>query len=91
MHTNTLAPPSGYISAINVICRIFVTNISRFFLHHYILFYLAQLLSMNRQIRHVHRAFKLPLCILSGKLLTFPMVKSKTIYSIKCSLRKNSP
>ena len=33
----------------------------------------------NWQICHTHQAFKLPFCIFSGKLQTFPTVKSKTI------------
>ena len=33
----------------------------------------------NWQICHTHQAFKCPLCTFSGKLRTFPTVKSKTI------------
>ena len=33
----------------------------------------------NWKICHTHQAFKLPLCTFSGKLQTFPTVKSKTI------------
>ena len=60
-----------------------------FFLHQYVLFQLAQLFirgnsrcrfpkRWNWQICHDHRSLKVPLCIFSGKLRTFPTVKSKT-------------
>ena len=50
------------------------------FLHHYVPFQLAQLfIRGNWQICHTHQAFKLSLCTFSGKLRTFPTVKSKTI------------
>ena len=84
------APPLGYISTINLIWGIFVSKISWLFHHHYVLFHLAQLSihgssgklfpkCWNWQICHTHLAFKLPFCIFSGKLQTFPKVKSKTI------------
>ena len=92
MPTNNLAVPSpslGYVIAINVICGIHASKISRLFLHQYVLFQLAQLFicgntpyrfpnCWNWQICHAHRAFRIQLCTLCGKLQTFPMVKSKT-------------
>ena len=59
-------------------------------LHQYVLFHLAQLFirgnsgylfpkRWNWQLCHTHQAFKHPLWTFSGKLRTFPMVKSKTI------------
>ena len=60
------------------------------YLHQYVLFQLAQLFicgnsqcrfpkCWNWQIYHAHWAFKVPLHTFSGKLQTFPTVKSKTI------------
>ena len=74
----------------NTICGICARKISQLFLHQYILFQLAQLFicgnsqylfpkCWNWQICHAPRAFKLPLRTFSGKLRTFPTVKSKTI------------
>ena len=68
----------------------FANKISRLFLHHYVLFQLVQLYisrdsgylfpkRWNWQICHTHQAFRLPLRTFSGKLRTFPTVKSKTI------------
>ena len=79
----------GYISTINLIWGIFASKISRLFLHHYVLFHLAQSFihgnsryllpkCWNWQICHNHWAFKLPLRTVSGKLWTFPKVKLKT-------------
>ena len=74
------------------ICGINASRILRLFLHHYILFYLAQCFvcgnsrylfpkHWNWQICHIHWAFKLPLLTFSGNLRTLPMMKSKTIFS----------
>ena len=83
-HKQLKAPPSGYISAINVICGICVNKILQLILHQYGLFQLAQLFihgnsrycfpkCWNWQICHAHRTFTLPLCTLSYKL--FPRRK----------------
>ena len=79
---------SGYISAINMMCRICVSKISRMLLHHYVLFQPTELFirgnsrnlfpkCWNWQICHTHQAFKLSLCTFSGKLQTFPTVKNQ--------------
>ena len=60
--------------------RTFANKISQLFLHHYILFQLAELfIHGNSKYLFPKRAFKLPFCTFSSKLQTFPMVKSKTI------------
>ena len=71
-----------------------MSKISRLFLHHNILFHLIQpfirgnsryrfLKHWNWQICHAHRAFQLPLRILSDKLLTFSHgeIKDNWIFS----------
>ena len=75
---------------INLITGLSASRISQFFLHQYILFYLAQLFicrnsqylfpkHWNWQICHTNWVFKLPFHTLNnGKLRTFPTVKSKT-------------
>ena len=81
-----------YISIINVmhLTEFVRAKFCNLFLHHYVLFNLAQLFisekswylfpkCWNWQIYHTHQAFKLPLCTFNSKLRTFPMVKSKTI------------
>ena len=84
------APPSGYITTIILIWGLFASKISRLFLHHNALFQLIQLYirgnsryllpkRWNWQICHTHQALKLSLRTLSGKLRTFPTVKSKII------------
>ena len=63
---------------------------AKLFLHQYVLFQLAWLFIWGNswyrfpkrwdwQICHIHPPFKLPLHTFSGKLQTFPTVKSKTI------------
>ena len=84
------APPSGYITTIILIWGLFANKVSQLFLHHNALFQLIQLFicgnsryllpkRWNWQICHTHQALKRPLRTLSGKLRTFPTVKSKTI------------
>ena len=91
MPTNSLAVPSPSLEVYQcnkLLMRTFCEQ--KLFLHHYVLFQLAQLFirgkrgylfpkCWNWQICHTHQAFKLPLCTFSGKLRTFPMVKSNTI------------
>ena len=93
MSINSLAVPSPSLRVYQynkLDMRNFVGKISRLFLHHYVLFHLAQLFicgnigygfpkCWNLQVCHAHQAFKLPLRTFSSKLQTFPMVKSKTI------------
>ena len=102
--TNNLAAPSPslrYIVAINVICGICASKISRLFLHQDILFPLVQLFirgtsryrfpkRWNWQICHAHRAFKLPLRTFCGKLRTFPTVKSKTFEFLHRAQKKST-
>ena len=67
-----------------------MTKISRLFLHHSVLFHVAQRFicgnswylfpkRWNWRTCHTHRAFQLPFRTLNGKLRTFPTVKSKTM------------
>ena len=82
------APPSGYNYHYNNLdMRTFCEQILQLFLHHNtilvdssvgIVGYLFPK-CWNWQICHTHQAIKLPLRTLSGKLRTFPTVKSKTI------------
>ena len=85
--------PQGICSTINLVWELFANKISLLFPRHYVLFQLAKLFirgnigfiflkCWNWQICHTHQVFKLPLCTFSGKLQTFPTVKSKTIGSI---------
>ena len=90
MFTDILAGPSlslGVYQCNKTWCVEFLR--AKLFLHHYVLFQLAQLFihgnsqylfpkRWNWHICHVHRAFKVPLHTVSCELQTFPTVKSKT-------------
>ena len=103
--TNNLAVPSpslGVCIAINVICGIRASKISRLFLQQYFLFQLAQLFirgnsrycfpkRWNGQMCHAHTVFRHPLCTFRGKLRTFPTVKSKTIGFLLHRTQKYTP
>ena len=90
MSTDSLAVPSLSLRVYQcnkTWCAEFLR--AKLFLHHYVLFQLAQLFirgnsrylfpnRWNWEICHIHRAFKIPLCTISCELQTFPSVKSKT-------------
>ena len=92
MNTLALPSPSLGVYQYNKFDRgLFVSKISRLFLHQYVLhIHLAQLFihwnsgylfpkRWNWQTCHIHLEFKLPIRTFGGKLRTFPTVKSKTI------------
>ena len=77
--------PSGYISAINARAKFHDSFCTITFYFNWPNFLSVGIVNVafqsagTGQICHAHRAFKVPLRTFSGKLRTFPTVKSKTI------------